>query len=372
MNIKHPDYDKSILSLTASVLKHYSADSHHKSLPLLDEALAKDYKNVVVMLFDGMGISIINKHLEREGFFRSHITSEISSVFPPTTTAATTTIETGASPAEHSWLGWSLYFKELDTNVNIFSKTFQGSNGAPAAEYNVVNRYLPATRIFEKIKTATGGKVNAVCVSPFTEYQVQNVSEIRSTVEKLCKQDWKNYIYTYWPQPDSDMHKLGVEGEGIKECIRNIESEIETMCANLKDTLVIVTADHGMIDVENKYLTDYPEILECLLRAPSVEPRAMSLFIKEGYQAVFEKAFMDAFGNNYILLKKEEVFEQNLFGYGDLHPRTKGFNGNYLAVATGSVNLELKVSDFRSPHKATHAGLTEDEMIVPLIMIDCK
>ena len=49
-----------------------------------------------------------------------HMVEEITSVFPPTTTAATTTLESGLSRAEHAWLGWSLHFPEVNGNVNIF------------------------------------------------------------------------------------------------------------------------------------------------------------------------------------------------------------------------------------------------------------
>lgn len=47
--IMFPDYDKSILSIAASVLKHYGVtDCPHKTLGQFDEILAKNYKNVIV------------------------------------------------------------------------------------------------------------------------------------------------------------------------------------------------------------------------------------------------------------------------------------------------------------------------------------
>ena len=62
MHIKYPEYDKSLLSLTSSVLKHYGAESSHASYPYIDDLLARDYMNVVVMLFDGLGTRILEKH----------------------------------------------------------------------------------------------------------------------------------------------------------------------------------------------------------------------------------------------------------------------------------------------------------------------
>ena len=71
--IKFPDYDRSILSIASSVLNCFGVtDCKHKTLPELDELLNKNYKNVIVMLFDGMGTSVLEKHLKEDDFLRQH------------------------------------------------------------------------------------------------------------------------------------------------------------------------------------------------------------------------------------------------------------------------------------------------------------
>lgn len=69
------------------------------------------------MLFDGLGVDAINTYLDENLFLKEHLVCPISSVFPSTTTASTTSIQTGYAPVERGWLGWDLYFKELDKNV---------------------------------------------------------------------------------------------------------------------------------------------------------------------------------------------------------------------------------------------------------------
>jgi predicted AlkP superfamily pyrophosphatase or phosphodiesterase len=187
----------------------------------------------------------------------------ISSVFPPTTTAATMSLETGLSPIEHAWLGWSLYFGELDANVSIFPNTLSGSDGKPAAEYNVARRYIPQKSIFDKITEATNGEVKAVSVSPFSSYQIKSSKEICDTVISLCKEDGRKYIYTYWNQPDYDMHDYGTTPERITAAVKQFNDEVEEMCSSLSDTLVIVTADHGLVDTEWRIIKDHPDIDEC-------------------------------------------------------------------------------------------------------------
>jgi hypothetical protein len=53
------------------------------------------------------------------------------------------------------------------------------------------------------------------------------------------------------------------------------------MCKKLKNSLVIVTADHGQINCLTKYLEDYPMLENLLERPPSMETRAVNFFVKK-------------------------------------------------------------------------------------------
>lgn len=114
------------------------------------------------------------------------------------------------------------------------------------------------------------------------------------------------------------MHDFGTTDERVAEQIRLINDEVENLCKDLKDTIVVVTADHGLVDVEWKSLCDYPEIADTLERVPSIESRAMSIFVKKGRKKDFENAFEKVFGNDYILFTHDEVVKNGLFGRGNL------------------------------------------------------
>lgn len=371
MKTNHPAYDRSLLSLVSSVLAYYGVDTPHNTLSELDELLAKNYKNVVVMLFDGMGTAILEKHMPPDAFLRKHLKSNISSVFPPTTTAATITMETGLSPIEHGWLGWSLYFDEIGANVSIFPNTLSGTGGESAADYHVARRYIPCKNIYEKISKATNNNVSAYCISPFSSFRSGSVNEISDTVEKLCGEDGRKYIYTYWYQPDYDMHNHGTVHEQVAEDIKQIDAAVETLCGKLQDTLVIITADHGLVDTAWRFIPDYPDVVECLLRMPSIELRAMTFFIKEGMNERFEAAFHQHFGECYKLYTKNQVLDEKLFGNGTPHLRSERFIGDYLAIATGNISIECSPSTNQDVFKAAHAGMTEEEMNVPFIVVEC-
>jgi len=368
--ITYPNYNRSILSIASSVLKHFGVkDCQHKTLPEFDKLLEKDYKNIIVMLFDGLGTSTLKYHLEEKDFLRKNHITDISSVFPSTTVAATTSIMSGYSPAECAWLGWDLYFEEIGENVAVFRNTLQ-RNGEPAAKFNVAHKYIPVKSIMKRIEEVNGRR-SAYCVSFFSKYRSKSVEDICKTVYKLSKKRKKKYIYAYWHQPDGAMHGHGVTSQEAHEQILHINREVKKLCSKLEDSLIIVTADHGLCDSVNLFLEDYPEINSMLKRPPSIEPsRALSLFVKDGMKDNFKNEFNKLFGDDFRLMTKEEVFAENLLGFGKPHPRTYDFVGDYLAVATGNKSLFTE----REEHEfiGVHAGLTEEEMTVPFIAIETK
>ncbi len=367
--VKYPDYNKSILSVASSVLKYFGVTGcEYKTLPEFDKLLKKNYKNVIVMLFDGMGSALIEKHLKEDDFLRAHRLTDISSVYPSTTVAAVTAFQSGCSPLETAWIGWDLYFKEIDENVVTFRNTLQQS-GEPAAKYNVAQRYIPYKTVFEKIEKVNG-KNTAFYVSAFSKYRSKSVRHICKTVKRLSKKRKQKYIYTYWHEPDHTMHKYGVDSVQAKNEFELINKEIQRLCKKLKNSLVIVTADHGHINCKNEFLEDYPILTDMLKRPPTVERRALSFFVKEEKIDDFQSEFNKLFGNSFRLMTKQEVFSENLLGYGTAHPKAYDFIGDFFAVAISDVTLNITRDDFTSI--GAHAGLTEEEMTVPFIAIEVE
>lgn len=58
-----PEYDNSIVSLASSIRRYFELDVYHNTLSDIDKIL-EEYKpkNVVVILFDGMGSRLIKKY----------------------------------------------------------------------------------------------------------------------------------------------------------------------------------------------------------------------------------------------------------------------------------------------------------------------
>ena len=373
-----PDYDNCLVNLSNSILKRFGAKTTAPTLKMVDEILEGDCKNVVVLLLDAMGISIIERHLKPDGFLRSHLVGEYSSVFPPTTVAATTSFMSGLYPNEHGWLGWDMYFPQIDKNVAVFRNNIQHEEDpedtakiprlkpdVPAADFNVARRYCPYEPIIDKINKAGG---QAYYSMPFEEPFPQDLDAILKRTSELCEKPGKKFIYAYWNEPDSTMHRVGVDGEGVYELLNELEAKVEAFAEGLKDTLLIVTADHGHMNNVNRCILDYPEILECLKRMPSIEPRTVNFFVKEDCREKFRELFTQTFKDKYWLLTRQEILDLKLFGIGEDHKQLSEFLGDFVAVAVEDESLFVTHIE-AALMPGAHAGLTREELEIPLIAI---
>lgn len=369
MELKFPDYDKSTVSLISSVYKHFKIKPFHKTLPELDGLLKREQKNVIIMLFDGLGTSVLEKNLPKNAFLRKHFATSISAVFPPTTVAATTSIQTGLTPKEHGWLGWDMYFKELDKNVTVFTNNVQGTN-KKAAGKSVAEKYMPI-KSFPEIFEENNAEAKTEWISAFSKSKAKNLRDICKKVLEASKADGEKYIYAYYNEPDSLMHVFGTSHILVKLKILQINLSVKKLCKKLKNTLVIVTADHGHVDVKPVFLSDFPEITDCILRPFSIEARAAALFVKDEYKAVFPEIWNKYLGDKFRLFSKDDVRTLGLFGTGAENPHNDSSYGDFLAVATDKYYLEnSRKAKFIC--KGAHAGITKEELEIPFIAIDIE
>ena len=373
MDFVKPDYDNCLVNLSNSILKAFGVETTAPTLEMADKLLDGSYKNVVLLLMDAMGVAAIEKHLAPDGFLRSHLAGSFSSVFPPTTVAATTSVMSGLYPNEHGWLGWDMFFPELEKNVTVFlncNQLVEDKDGniiepEPAAEYHAAFRYFPYKNIIDKINEA-GGK--AYFSMPFMEPYPGDLDSILKRVEDLCAEPGNKFIYSYWNQPDTTMHEYGPDSDTVHELMISLEKRLEEFSLNLKDTLLLITADHGHMTSINHCITDYPEITKCLLRMPSVEPRALSFFVKDEYKDAFPEIFRSTFKDKFALLTKEEVISQRLFGMGKDNPRLRDSIGDYLAISIADESVFATHKE-ASLMPGGHAGLTKAELEIPLIAV---
>jgi predicted AlkP superfamily pyrophosphatase or phosphodiesterase len=365
MKITYPDYRNSILNLVQSVLKYYQAEVCYDTLKEVDNILNKDFRHLLLILLDGLGVNLLGK-LPKTSALRKYLQKELTSVFPPTTVAATNAVLSGLPPYANGYVGWTQYFKNEDVNAVVF-RNIDYYYPEHILTDNLREKYLSYESIFQKIqKSAPDIQTEEL----FPEFLPGGFASFDTQVDRMIEISGKKqhtFTYTYWTEPDATAHEYGVDSPETEAVLKSLNESFERLISQINDdSLVLVIADHGLVDVEAIPLMKNQELLDCLLRNPSFEPRACNFFVRENKKEEFLFLFNRAYGDKFLLLSKDELEQERLLGEGMKHPLLDDFLGDYIAIAIDKFMFSLNDNPFR----AHHAGLTKDEMMVPLIVFE--
>lgn len=104
-----------------------------------------------------------------------------------------------------------------------------------------------------------------------------------------------------------------------------------------------------------------------LVRPHAIENRAASLFVKPGKKEEFRKLFKKLFADHFMLMEHDEFLSSGLLGVGTANVNVDSMVGDFVAVATDDYCLGETYED--KGLVGIHAGLTAEEMTVPLIIL---
>lgn len=361
-----PDYNNCIVNFSNSLLNYYGLPTMHSTLVSVDKILAKNYRNVVVIVLDGLGMDALNYHLQPDDFLRKNLKTGYTSVFPSSSTPGLTSFDTAKMPIEHGWIGQTVFFKQEYKIVDCMNNTLKDSD-EPAGFFYLADYYLPNEQIGEVLSKA--GRVQVNKLYPLGRNAFPKIDALVARVKRVCQTKWNTFTFAYWEEPAKSMMDKGAYHPDNTEIIKTLNDKIEVLCNSLTDSVIFITATHGVTDVENIILSDDPEFYEMVKYPVSMESRAVSFYIKDEYLNVFPKKFEEKFGEDFTLFTKEEVLSKKLFGTGEPNANLTGI-GDFIAVGTG--NKAILWDENSKPYMCACGGLTDKEVSIPLIVIEKK
>lgn len=362
-----PNWKNSNLNISATLAEFLGVPNQIDTLPILKEKLNKNYKNVIFFCFDGLGNNPIEKNLDKNNFLRKNIIQTLTSTFPSTTTNATASLMFNQYPLQHGWFGWSVNFKNLNKNVNIFLDTDSWTDEKLTIEdspLGALDYYFDHAASEYQINTVFPRyvKVN----HSDRNYQYDTMEEFFESIKNICNKNAKQFVYAYYPDPDFTMHDYGVSSPEAKKVINNISNLLQNLYQDTENTLMVITADHGQIDVEG-YIELYKDqkLMEMLEIYPYLDSRAPAFIVKNRKNKEFEEYFSSKYGKDFTLYSSKKLIEDGIFGpYGD----KASLLGDYIAVGTYTHKQAL-LTPKSHKFKGHHTSLTE-EMLIPLIVLE--
>lgn len=353
-----PDYSDTILNIVGGIRKNYGYESNFSDT---HNVFDRKYKNCIILLIDGLGMNVLKENLDEDAFLNKNVSFTEHAIYPSTTAASTTATQSGLTPLESSWTGWSNWVRELNreivlfTGVNFYTDEPTGRTGFD---------FIPWKPFYHDMK------VKGYIINPDFSKEHKDINDVLS--DSLSKLNFPQSIvqYVYWPEPDSTMHQYGTYAEETKAVIKDINDKVERYASALPlDTILIISADHGHTPVKAINICNCEVLNRYLKTKPSNDARCVVFRVKDGMGPKFEKTFNSLFGEVFKLMPTSDAIKQGYFGNpnGHIHQRIADFLGDYVAIATNQFYLSAKEKEFA--FKSHHAGITRDEMEVPVIVI---
>lgn len=330
---------------------------------------------VCVVLVDGLGHENLTERAGHAPFLRSLLNgaAPLSAGYPSTTAASMGSFGTGTGPGRTGLVGYTVRNPASGGLANMVSWDGLG----PAREWQ------REPTVFERL-VAHGVTVTTVGPAKFmgsglTEAALrgggyraaESLAQRVDAALRLLREP--GLVYLYWGDVDKTGHHEGSGSWQWGDQLEALDGELRRLVRSLpKDATVVVTADHGMVDVDPARRRDVattPGLAEGVALVAG-EPRALHVHLEPGVDPrAAEARWADVLGDDAVVLTGDDAVAAGLFGPVSAHVRP--LIGDLVVAATGRAT----VVDSRTQTPASlrlvgvHGSLTAAELRVPLLAV---
>ncbi|HWH26981.1 MAG TPA: alkaline phosphatase family protein [Pseudolysinimonas sp.] len=328
--------------------------------------------HAVVLLIDGLGSAALESHRGHARTLASAVTkrSVISSGFPSTTASSLPTLTTGSPSGQHGMVGYRVFDPERDRVVNELSGWDAGMDPAT---------WQPVPTVFEKARDAG---VRAVAIgapryrdSKFTAAVLRGAEYVgaRTLDERFsCAIDELRghgpaLIYLYVPELDVAAHSHGMNSHAWVSALESLEGPVASLISALGPSQgLLVTADHGIVDVASAAQVIVDPALLVGVRHVAGEPRCLQLQLEPGVNpdGVAERWRASQGARAWVATRSEAVTGG---WFGEVDPAMLPRIGHVIVAARADIAYYLDANDTGRRMVGQHGSLTAAESQVPLL-----
>lgn len=331
---------------------------------------------VCVVLVDGLGRHML---LERGGhapFLRSVLPSArtLTSGFPSTTATSLTLLGTSAPPGATGMLGYSLRDPATGELTNMIT---WGGRAVPEDWQR-----CPTT--FERLaaqgvralslgaETFRGSGLTRAALRGGDFASATDLDERVDLAVRALRSRSRCLVYLYWGDVDTIGHHRGWQSWEWGDAVEAVDRALARLARSLpRRTALLVTADHGMVDVPRDLRVDvaaHPRLTQGV-EMVSGEPRAVHVHCASGQAEAVAARWGEVLGERAWVLTRDEAQDAGLFG--PLADRHRAVVGDVVVACRG----RHAVVDSRVQSPASlgligmHGSLTPAELEVPLVVV---
>ena len=370
------------------------------ALPPLPRPLWEDWapglRRVVLIVLDALGYRLLEAMRaagRAQGFetvAQAGRRVPLTSVVPSTTDAALVSLNTGCSPAEHGWLAYTMYLREVGMAVNaiLYCPIWTRQSDLLSDWGHDLGALVTVPTLAEHL-AARGVRTESTLVSHlrgsgFTKMLYRGVSKIHPHKEAsglwvqlrhmlAATRRSRALLTAYWSGLDAVAHEYGPDTEHWEAEFRNVDRLLShEFLASLpaedrEGTLLLITADHGQIRIPPSKIVNVSQDPELgrHLQVPIVgESRAAIVYPRTGRSDAIREHLAQAYPGGFTVLDSYKALETGLMGY-PVSDETYARAGELLVLPRADHALQQSAPPMSLIGR--HGGLTQEEMLVPLI-----
>ena len=243
----------------------------------------------VVVLVDGLGHDLLLQRSGHAPFLRSHLASarRVPCGFPTTTATSMGSLGTGLLPGAHGLVGMQVLDPDTDRLVNELS----WEDGPDPV------RWQPHETVFETLEDAgvavtmvgpwyfKGSGLTTAALRGGGFRSGRTLDDRVDAVASAVREAKRSLVYLYWGEVDKIGHVHGCQSWQWGDEVEAVDAALARLAARVPDdTSIVITADHGMVDVPFEARIDLalePELMHGI-RHLGGEPRCLQLYTEAG------------------------------------------------------------------------------------------
>nr|MCW2727385.1 alkaline phosphatase family protein [Aeromicrobium sp.] len=325
----------------------------------------------VVFLVDGLGLELLREHAEAAPFLSSlHNIEDVVCGVPSTTVTSLTSLGTGLQGGQHGMVGYTARVPATGRRMNSL-KWDQPVDPTVWQPYPTVLQRLSeagisASSVNDSRFEGTGLTVCSQRGVPF--HGIDSVYERLDVVVDVIESAPRSVTYAYESRLDHTGHSLGCGSPEWRDMLTTIDTELAELRDELpRDTVLIVTADHGMINLpfEDRFDVDLvPRLLDDVTLLAG-EARFRHVYTQPGTEHEVAARWRAELGDRAVVRTQDGIEDW----FGPISPDVRGRIGDVVVASLGDFAVfssrefavELKMTGF-------HGSITEPELRIPVLV----
>ncbi|MFD1933632.1 alkaline phosphatase family protein [Nonomuraea mangrovi] len=335
---------------------------------------------VCVFVVDGLGARLLDAHADRAPFLASTRARALTAGFPATTVTSLCTLGTGLPPGEHGMLGLTLAVPGRNHLFNCLRWTLP--RGMPPMDPRT---WQPAETVYQRAARA-GIVASYVAPAAFegtgltdAVYRgvryvpADTVDERVAGVRAALRDSPRAHVTVYYGDLDATGHMVGWGAPQWLDQLEIVDRMAERLAGALPPGAALyVTADHGMINAEEKIDAQTTPGLSAGVAMFGGEARARHVYTEPGAAPAVLEAWRELLEGKAWVVSRQEAVDSGWFGPG-VRSEWLGRIGDVVAVPyTDCAILASETHPVEAVFTGYHGSLTAAEQHIPLLEVSTR